>query len=147
MAARLLISEARYVLQQSRHGAWEDVAVLPGGADAILASGRAVDESRLEAAIEIAEDWLMPHAPGLRGEVLEVQDGTQRLKSGMTEVLSVTSSEWSVDDVEGFFLLLLDMATGRHPSPALVGRHPFVADLLILRELAHHGRLAQIRVV
>lgn len=147
MPARLIVSDVGYVLQSLQGGSWADVAELPGGAAAIVPSGRAVDERALEAAIERAEDWLMLHAPHLRGEVLEVLDRTQRLTLGMDEVLSVTSRTWSVDEVEALFLRLVDMATGRLPSPALAGRGAFVADLLMLRELAHHGRLAEIRVV
>jgi hypothetical protein len=147
MAARLVISETKYVLQHMRGGAWTDLAVLAGGAESILPSNRPVDETRLEAAIEAAENWLMPYAAGLRGEALAVQDEVGRVKAGMENVLSVTTDQWSVADVEGFFLRLVRTATGRHPCPLLAGRHPFVADLVLLRELAHHGRLAQIRVV
>ncbi len=132
MAARLVISETQYVLQQVRGGAWTDLAVLAGGAEALMPSSRAVDERQLEAAIETAEDWLMPHAPGLRGEGLEVQDNLGRLKAGMENVLSVTTSQWSMAEVESFFLRMVDAATGRHPSPLLAGRHHFVADLLAL---------------
>lgn len=146
MAARLVIAATAYRLQHARSDAWDDVAVLAGGAETILASNRPVNEARLEAAIEAAEDWLMPCAPGLRGETLEVRDEAGRLKAGMESVLSVTTRRWSVADVESFFLALVDAATGRHPSPLLAGRQSFVADLVVLRELAHHGRLAAIHV-
>ncbi len=146
MPARLIISQAQYLLAQERSRIWADLAVLAGGAEALVPSSRAVDERQLEAAIETAENWLMPHAQGLRGEVLEIHDETGRLKAGMENVLSVTSTQWRVADVEGFFLRLVDAATGRHPSPLLAGRHPFVADLLLVRELAHHGQLAEIHI-
>ena len=146
MAARLVISETRYVLQQEREGEWLNVAALPGGAESVLALARTVDEGRLEAAIETAEDWLMPYAAALSGEVLEVRDGTQRLQSGMEQVLSVTGRRWTVDDLEDFFNRVVELATGRHPSPRLAGRQHFIADLLVLRELAHHGRVAEINL-
>jgi hypothetical protein len=146
MAARLVISETQYVLQQARDGRWIDVAVLPGGAESVLPAKGPVDERRLEIAIQATEDWLMPHAPGLQGEALEVADRLQRIKSGMADVLSVTSSRWTVDEVEQFFARVVDLATGRVPSPLLAGRQSFVADLLVLRELAHHGRLAGIHL-
>ena len=147
MAARLVIGEAEYVLQQARGGSWTDLALLAGGAEALMPSNRAVDERQLESAIETAEDWLMPHAQSLRGEALEIHDKLGRLKAGMENVLSVTTHQWSVADVESFFLNLLDTATGAHPSSLLAGRHHFVADLLLLRELAHHGRLTEINVL
>lgn len=146
MAARLVISETRYVLQREREGAWVNVAEFPGGAESVIALTRTVDEGSLEAAIETAEDWLMPYAAALSGEVLEVRDGTQRLQSGMKHVLSVTGRRWTVDDLEDFFNRVVDLATGRHPSPRLAGRQHFIADLLVLRELAHHGRLAGIHL-
>lgn len=146
MPARLIIAEAQYLLAQERGRAWTDLAVLAGGAEALMPANRAVDAYQLEAAIETAENWLMPHAPGLRGEVLEIHDETGRLKAGMASVLAVTSIHWRVADVEGFFLRLVDAATGRHPSPLLAGRRPFVGDLVLVRELAHHGQLAAIHV-
>jgi hypothetical protein len=142
----LVITESAYTLLESRDDHWAELATLAAGAEALLAPARPIDEGQLEAAIEIAENWLMPHAARLRGEVLHVDDATGRLKTGLHEVLSVTSREWTVDDVESFFLRLVDMATGRNPSPAVQGRHRFVADVLMLRELAHHGQLRVIRL-
>jgi hypothetical protein len=146
MPARLAISETAYSLLEARDEQWVELACLPAGADALLVPARAIDEGALEAAIELAEDWLMPHAARLRGEVLHVDDATGRLEAGLEEVLSVTGSEWTVDEIEGFFLRLVDMSTGRHPSPALQARQRFVADVVMLRELAHHGRLRAIRL-
>ena len=147
MPTRLVISDHAYTLVQERDGAWAEFAVRARGAEALLPSGRPIDEGRLEAAIETAEDWLMPHAARLNGEVLEVSDPSGRLKSGLREVLSSTSDVWSVQDVEQFFLRLVDMTTGRLPAPAVQGRQSFVADVLLLRELAHHGRLREIRLL
>jgi hypothetical protein len=148
MTARLIIAENTYVLQQrARDASWDELAVLAGGASALLPTMHAVDEPGLEMAIELAENWLIPHAARLRGEVLEVSDATGRLKSGMESVLSVCSESWTVADLELLFLRLVDLATGRLPSPALEGRHAFAADLLVLRELAHHGAVREIRLL
>ena len=145
-AARLLIADRAYTLQAAQGAAWAEVAALPGGARSLLPDTRAVDERGLEAAIEAAEDWLMPHAAGLRGAILEVSDPTGRLASGLREVLGVRAVAWSVAEVEGFFLRLIDLTTGRTPSPAVQGRQAFIADVLIVRELAHHGQVRQIRL-
>jgi len=147
MTARLVISEDTYVLQQASNAGWNELAVLPGGASALLPAARPLDEARLEMAIEIAENWLMPHAGRLRGQVLEVSDATGRLKSGMGSVLSARTLSWSVADLEELFLRLVDMATGRLPPPALEGQQAFAADLLVLRELAHHGGVREIRLL
>ena len=138
----LRIREGAYALADKD----EEFAVLQGGAGALLSSARTIDEAGLEAAIEHAEDWLMPHAARLRDAVLEVTDATGALRSGMQDVLSVTARAWSVEDVEGHFLRLVDMATGRVPAAVLAGRQQFVAHVLLLRELAHHGRLREIRL-
>lgn len=144
---RLTIGTDAYALAGASNGEWVECALLHRGAEALLPSTRPVDEARLEAAIEIAEDWLMPHAAHLRGQVLEVSDPTGRLRSGMEEVLGATTSAWSVEDVEGIFLRLVDMTTGRRPAPSVAGRQHFVADVLLLRELAHHGQVRGIRLL
>jgi hypothetical protein len=147
MPACLIVSENQYALMESRDGQWAGLAVLNGGAAALLPSTRAVDEAGLEAAIEIAEDWLMPHARQMHGEVLEVNDATGRLKTGLDEVLSERRGEWSVEEFEGVFLQLLDMAMRGRVAPALEGRERFIADVLMLRELAHHGQVRAVRLV
>ena len=144
MTVRLLIAGDSYTLAESRDDGARLIALLPRGAEALLGSAHPVDEARLEAGIEIAEDWLMPHTARLRGEVLEVLDASHRLKAGLRDVLSVTTNEWRVEDIERFFLTLVEMTTGRTPAPVLQSRSAFIADLLLLRELAHHGRLNRI---
>jgi len=119
MTARLVISDSTYVLQQFVESQWEDLTVLPRGADALLPSTRAVDEGSLEAAIEVAEDWLMPKVARFLGDSFEVSDATGRLKAGLEDVLSVQTSRWGVAEFEEVFLRLIDLATGRLPSPAL----------------------------
>jgi hypothetical protein len=143
LSTRLHLADTSYALAD---GAME-FAVLQGGAAFVLPAGRRVDERALEAAIEKTEDWLMPHAARLRGEVLEIDDATGALDCGMRDVLCVTTRAWSVEDVEGFFLRLVDLATGRVPAAVLDGRHAFIAHVLLLRELAHHGQLREIRLL
>ncbi|WP_332826003.1 hypothetical protein [Ramlibacter sp.] len=147
MPVRLTIGADAYALAEEHDGEGSGFALLPRGAEALLPSTRPVDEARLEAAIETAEDWLMPHAARLRGQVLDVSDPTGRLRSGMEDVLAATTRAWSVQEVEGFFLRLVDMTTGRLPAPSVAGRQQFVADVLLLRELAHHGQVREIRLV
>lgn len=147
MTARLIISEATYVLQQETDAGWNDLAVLNGGANALLPASRPLDEAGLEIAIEVAENWLMPHARHLQGDVLEVGDTTGRLASGLKDVLSEQSSTWGIADLEQLFLRMVDLATGRVAHPALQGRQAFAADLLMLRELAHHGAVRAIRLL
>lgn len=143
---RLVIAVNGYTLAQLQGNEALAIAFLPRGAEALLSSAQPVNEGRLEAAIETAEDWLMPHTARLRGEVLEVEDVTGRLKAGLRDVLSVTPSEWRIDDIERFFLSLVEMATGRTAPPVLQGKSAFIADVLLLRELAHHGQLSAIRL-
>ncbi|MDB5861157.1 MAG: hypothetical protein JWQ76_4846 [Ramlibacter sp.] len=146
MATRLVIGASSYGLAQARGGAWVELAVLPGGAEALLPAPRRANEAGLEAAIELAEDWLMPHARAIQGEELELVDDTGRLVSGLVAVLSVGQREWSTEGIETMFLRLVDMATGRGPAiPA--DQTSFVVDLLLVRELAHHGRLRRVRIV
>lgn len=146
MPVRLVIAENAYSLLVEQDGAWTELAALPGGAAALIPSTSAVGEAGLEHAIEVAEDWLMPHATRLRGETLEVSDPTGRLKTGLRELLSVGAGAWSIEDVEGIFRRLVDLTTGRSPSPAALSRPFFIADVLLLRELAHHGRVRELRI-
>ena len=85
MAARLVIAESAYALLENHDGARAELASLPRGASALLDPTRPIGERQWEAAIEIAEDWLMPHAARLRGEDFEVEDATGRLTSGLQE--------------------------------------------------------------
>lgn len=147
MVARLLIADSAYVLSQTRGGAWVELARLPDSAQALLPGVRALDEGQLEAAIQVAEDWLTPHAAVLQGEALEVSDMTGRLQSGFVAVLASTKRTWSIESLERAFLKVVDLATGRIPPSHLKGHRAFVADLLLLRELAHHGRLSSVRLI
>lgn len=146
MPARLVIAENAYCLFVAKGDAWIEIAVLAGGAAALLPAMRPVDEGALEQAIELAEDWLMPHASRLRGQLLEVNDLTGRLRIGLEDALSLAPGVWSLEEVEGIFLRLVGLTTGRAPSLKVLKAPLFVADVLMLRELAHHGQLRELRV-
>jgi len=100
MAARLLITDFAYVLSLIRGGVWVELSRLHGSAQALLAGVRALDEGQLEAAIQVAEDWVAPDASALQGEVLEVSDLTGRLLSGFAAVLASTELTWSIEALE-----------------------------------------------
>jgi len=143
--ARLVIAEDGYTLLHWQGGRWTELAALAGGASALLPTGYPMNDARLERAIELAENWLMPHAARLAGAVLEVRDATGRVTTSLSELLSVTTHAWSLDEVEAMFLRLVELAGGR-ASQVLNGRQAFVADVLLLRELIHHGRLRRIQL-
>ena len=143
--ARLVIAEDGYTLLHWQGGRWTELAALAGGASALLPTGYPMNDARLERAIELAENWLMPHAARLAGAVLEVRDATGRVTTSLSELLSVTTRAWSLDEVEAMFLRLVELAGGR-ASQVLNGRQAFVADVLLLRELIHHGRLRRIQL-
>lgn len=143
---QLVIDEGAYRLQPGGETPGPEI-VLEGGASALLPPGRSVDALALEHGIEIAENWLMPHVAPLRGEMLDVADTTGRLCSGMAAVLSVSAAAWDTATLEQHFISLVGLLTGRVQPASLDCRTAFVADLLLLRELAHHGRLAGVRLV
>lgn len=147
MSARFVIAENGYALLTERDGQWTEIAALPGGAKTLLPVSRPVDEGALERAIQVAEDWLMPHAARLRGETLEVGDQTGRLKAALKTRLSVAPEAWSITEIEALFLRLLDLATGRSPPQDALEWPVFVADVLMLRELAHHGQVKGLRIL
>lgn len=147
MAARLLIADSAYVLSLIRGGIWIELSRLPGSAQALLPGVRALDEGQLEAAIQVAEDWLAPNIAALQCEGLEVSDVTGRLVSGFAAVLASTERTWSTEALERAFLQVIDLATGHVASPLLQIHRSFVADLLLLRELAHHGRLSRVQLI
>ena len=147
MAVRLLILDSAYLLSQTRDGVGVELARLSGGAQALLPSFSALDERQLEAAIQVAEDWLSPHAAALQGEVLEVSDMTGRLLTGFPAVLASTEQTGSIEALEQGFLKVVDMATGHVASPHLQAHRASVADLLLLRELTHHGRVSGVQLM
>lgn len=141
MAARLVIEPDAYRLEHKRGDEWVELAVLQGGDIALLPAGAGLGEAQLERAIEIAEDWLMPHARGMAGEELEVLDAVNRLKTGLAQVDPVVRDPWTVDAIESLFLALVDGVLRMQQGPAGTDLRVVLADVLLLRELAHHGQL------
>ena len=147
MPVRFVIAEGGYALLTEVGGHWIEIAALPSGARALLAVSRPVDEGALERAIEVAEDWLMPHAARLRGETLEVSDPTGRLKAALKARLSIVPDAWNIMEIEALFLRLVDLATGRFPPQDGLEWPLFMADVLMLRELAHHGQVKGLQIL
>lgn len=145
MEARLLLDDSAYVLSRAQDGAWVEMARLPGGPQALMPGTRPLDEGQFEAAIQRAEDWLAPHLVQLRGAALDVVDPSGHFEDGLQAVLQSNRGSWDVDALERAFIDVVDLATGRAPPAALGTQRAFVADLLLLRELAHHARLSEIR--
>lgn len=111
------------------------LARLNGGAAALLAgAGERLREIDIETAIERAEEWLMPSSSRLAGLELRVQDATGRIRRSLGAMASCT-----VDQVEQAFNRAHDTVVH-----ARVADRDSVADVVLLRELAHHGRLSRI---
>lgn len=108
---------------------------LAGGAAALLAGAVShLRELDIEAAIERAEDWLMPFSKLFEGLALQVCDRTGRLRDRFAD-----HQHCSIEQVEQVFSdAHHDVVHGR-----VKGRDA-VADIVLLRELAHHFRLSGI---
>ena len=111
------------------------LARLDGGAAALLSgAGERLRELDIEVAIERSEEWLMPSSRLLQGLELKVHDATGRMRSMLG-----ASGSFTLDEVEQAFARAHDaVAPGRPVSRS------GVADVVLLRELAHHGRLSRI---
>jgi hypothetical protein len=144
-APRLVLADSEYLLRFPGGRGQMESTSFPGGAASLMPGEVPVGEASLERAIEAAEDWLMPHASYLQDKALEVHDPSGRFASQLESVLAVTTSQWTIEDIEVMFLRVVDMATGRG-SAALQAHRKFVADLLVIRELAHHGRVSAVRL-
>jgi hypothetical protein len=142
MGLELRIEEQAYVLSILQDSRSIELSRLAGGAQRLLPGLNTPTEAQLEAAIETAENWLMPHVSGLHGQMLDVADPTGRLTSGLLAVLGTSERSWSLAAIEQAFVKVVDLATGRHAPAALNQHRLFVADLLLVRELAHHGQVA-----
>ncbi|HEX7889281.1 MAG TPA: hypothetical protein VF522_07990 [Ramlibacter sp.] len=113
----------------------EVLARLDGGAAALLAgAGERLREIDIEAAIERSEEWLMPSSKRFHALELQVHDATGRLRPLLGEQASFTVAE-------------LELEFDRTHDAVVRGRagdRAAVADVVLLRELAHHGRLSGI---
>jgi hypothetical protein len=146
MYARLAITASGYVLSRLADGAWRELAALPGGDAALLRGNGLPDDAALEMAIELAEDWVMPHATGLAGAQLEVVDGTGRVAAGMQDVFASRERQWDVAQLESLFNEIAFKSARPHTAASLSPHRAFVADLVLLRELAHHAKLRWVRL-
>lgn len=144
---RLDLSPNAYTLSAWQDGSWQELARLDGGAGHLLPAKSQIDDYRLEVAIQHAEDWIGPHAQGMHGQVLEVNDTLGRMREGLQTVLGVQAHSWDIEGIEQCFRQAVDLATGRVVPAALRERWEFMADLLLVRELAHHGKVAAIDLV
>lgn len=142
----LRIEEQVYVLSILQGGRFIELSRLAGGAQRLLLGLNTPPQAQLEAAIDTAENWLMPHVSGLRGQMLDVADPAGRLTSGLLAVLGTSERSWSLTAIERAFVKVVDLATGRHAPAALNQHRLFVADLLLVRELAHHGQVTGVRL-
>lgn len=50
-------------------------------------------------------------------------------------------------EIEALFLQLVDLATGRLPPQDALEWPVFMADVTMLRELAHHGQVKRLQVL
>jgi hypothetical protein len=91
-------------------------------------------DADIEAAIERAEDWLMPSSKSVQGFVLQVRDASGRLRRRLG-----AQPHFTPEEIERAFSAAVDdVAFGR-----AVDREA-VADLVMVRELVHHGALTAI---
>jgi hypothetical protein len=90
----------------------------------------------IESAIERSEDWLMPFSKLLSGMELRVRDETGRVREVMGEQGSFTA-----EDVERVFTRVFD-AVGHGRAI----ERDAVADVVLVRELVHHGRVSRVWV-
>jgi hypothetical protein len=113
----------------------EVLARLDGGAAALLSgAGGRLREIDIEAAIERSEEWLMPSSRSFRNLEMHVRDSAGRVRRSLGEQASFTPAQ-----VEQAFDRVHDaVAHGRATD------RDGVADVVLLRELAHHGRLSRI---
>jgi hypothetical protein len=113
----------------------EVLAVLRGGSGALLRdSGERLGEVGVERLIEAAEEWLMPSSKAIQQLRLHVHDATGRVRTALGPQV-----HWTPAEVEQAFTRSFDaVAHGRS-----VDRET-VADVVLLRELVHHGDLAGI---
>jgi len=144
MALELRIEEQVYVLSTILDGQPGELARLQGGAQHLLPGNVTPGEARLELAIETAEDWLMPHVARRNGQALDVVDVTGRLTSGLLAVLGTSERTWSLAAIEQMFVNVVHLTTGPNSNAGLSQHLLFVADLLLIRELAHHGQVVSV---
>ena len=147
MAARLTINDECYLLALQENGVWVDIARLDGAARSLIPANAVLNDAALERAIDRAEEWLMPYAKALQGKVLFIHDITGNFQAGLRNVLFVHASQFSVTDIEDGFLQVVALAARHSSFSVLLQQHSFVATLVLVRELAHHGALSRLMLL
>jgi hypothetical protein len=113
------------------------LAALPEGASALLrGSGARLREIDIERLIEAAEDWIMPTSKSLQHLKLRVHDATGRLSHALEAQMLWTPSEVEVAFDRVFHAVGHGEDVDRESA----------ADIVLLRELVHHGRLVSVAV-
>jgi hypothetical protein len=111
------------------------LAHLDGGPLALLArAGQRLRDADIEAAIERSEDWLMPYSKSFQGLEMHVTETAGRLRHRLGAQASFTPEE-----IERAFSLAFDDVAFARPV-----NRDFVADIVLLRELVHHGALSRV---
>lgn len=111
------------------------LARLEGGPMALLAgAGGRLRDVDIEMAIERAEEWLMPSSKSFQKLELQVRYTTGRLRDRIGGPALLAPEE-----VERAFSGMVDDVRFNRT----LGRG-FVADLVLLRELVHHGGLSRV---
>ncbi|WP_442593235.1 hypothetical protein ACSBPU_18275 [Parapusillimonas sp. JC17] len=132
------MSQQCLIIEQEAYELWLDEKLLtrlPGGAASLLAgAGPQLREIDIETAIEHAEDWLMPFSKLFEGLQLQVLDRNGGLRSYFAD-----HEYCSLEQVEQVFTNVhYEVVHGRENNKNSV------SDIVLLRELAHHGRLSGI---
>jgi hypothetical protein len=113
------------------------LARMSGGASTLLPGAPSrLREIDMEAAIERAEDWLMPFCTAPDDHQLLVLDKTGRIFSFFDG-----RSRLSPAEVEQAFTRMHDAVAHQRAAQGDV-----MADVVLLREFVHHARLAQVEL-
>jgi hypothetical protein len=128
------VLEDAYVLSAGGHL----LGRLAGGADALMARSRsdaALRPEDVERAIEKAEDWVMPLVKAGSGRALLVHDGRGLLRERLPG-----EAAFDLAAIELAFVRAFDAVAFQRPIA-----RAFVADIVLVRELMHHGALVTAR--
>lgn len=131
------MKELRLEIRPDAYELWldgEPLAALPGGAAALLrGSSEPLRERDIELLIERSEEWLMPSSKAFQQLELRVRDAAGRLHSSLGAQASLTPAETEQAFNGAFDAVAHHRALDRER----------VADVVLLRELVHHGNLTR----
>jgi hypothetical protein len=128
---QLIIASDAYELRFDH----DSLTRLDHGAAALLAgAAERLREIDIERAIERAEDWFMRFSKSFDSLQLEVRDTTGRLRRQLGK-----QAVYTLEQAEQAFTRVHDAVVHGEVSD-----RDAVADVVLLRELAHHGRLSSI---